>query len=119
MAESIGLEPAISSDDNASSTGVFRDGDNYWMNGGGFATKIQSGYGALVSITEGSGKYMYNATVVCAAGRSASAVMSGGSVYLNVHISLTGDVNITCTWDSSYIDNVETPVVAIIPLAPI
>lgn len=119
MAESIGLAPVVSSDDNVSSTGVFRYEGDLWLNSGGFATKIQSGYGALVSITEGSGKYMYNATVVCAAGRSASAILSGGSIYLNVRISLTGDVNITCTWDSSYIDNVETPVVAIIPLAPI
>ena len=116
MAESIGLFP--SSEDSANSSGMFRSINGTWSNGQGINVQIQSGYGALVSIIEGTGSYLYYATIVCGSGKSVSALLSGGSVHLRVSVSQSGNVNIRCTWESTYIDGVDNPVVGIVPLTP-
>lgn len=115
MAESIGLTP--SPEDSGASSGMVRVFNETLSMGSGFNVQIQSGYGALVSAIEGNGSFLYNATVVCGPGKSAKALMSGGSVYLNVSVSQLGSVYVRFT--SQTILDVDNPVIAIIPLAPI
>ena len=118
MADSIGLTP--SSEDSGASSGIVRVFNETLSMGSGFTTQIQSGYGALISAIEGNGTFLYNATVVCGPGKSAKALMSGdsvGIVYLNVSVSQLGSVYVRFT--SQTIPDLDSPVIAIIPLAPI
>lgn len=115
MAESIGLTP--SSEDNGASSGLVRVFNETLPMGSGFTTQIQSGYGALVSLVYGTGSRLSNATVACGPGKSENALTFGGSVYLNVSVSQSGSVYVRFT--SQTIADVENPVIAIIPLAPI
>ena len=115
MAESIGLTP--SSEDSGASSGMVRVFNETLSTGSGFTTQIQSGYGALVSLVYGTGARLANATVVCGPGKSEQALPYSGRVYLNVSVSQSGSVYVSFT--SQTILDVENPVIAIIPLAPI
>ena len=117
MGNAIGL--TAPSDNNSDSlSGVIRSSNSSVSSGYAETFQIQSGYGALVSATEGNGQYGSCATILCPAGKSMRAMLSGGSFYINVSVSQSGTVRVTCTFSSSYIDKWDEPAIAIIPLAP-
>ena len=117
MGNAIGLTTP-SENNSEPSSGVIRSSNSTVSSGYSETFQVQSGYGALVSATEGNGTYGSCATIICPAGKSMRAGLSGGSFYINVSVSQSGTVRVTCTFTGQYIEGWDEPAIAVIPLTP-